>query len=299
MLPLPEGHRFPMDKYRLLRERLMASGRFEPDAFALPAPIDDEALLRVHEAAYLRHLTEGTLPREIERRIGFPWSPEMVERSRRSVGATLAAARSALVDRVGVNLAGGTHHAFAASGGGFCVFNDTVVAAHVLLAEGLAERILVVDLDVHQGDGTAELCRDEPRIFTFSIHGAGNYPARKKVSDLDVALADATGDAAYLAALKNHLAVAVSRHQPDFVFYLAGADPFHEDRYGRLALSKAGLAARDRHVFETVRRLGCPVAVSMAGGYAPQVSDIVDIHEATVLAARDILAGATGPQPVA
>jgi acetoin utilization deacetylase AcuC-like enzyme len=217
------------------------------------------------------------------RRIGFPWSPAMVERSRRSSGGTLMALRSALAgDGIAVNLAGGTHHAGYARGGGYCVFNDAVVAARHVQAHGLAERVLVVDLDVHQGNGTAELCADDAAIFTFSMHAGRNYPAVKPASDLDVSLDDGTGDQAYLDALARHLPQALARARADAVVYLAGADPYAGDRLGYLALSKAGLAERDRQVLAACRRQGLPVAVCMAGGYAPDVEDIVDIHEATV-----------------
>ena len=287
VLPLPAGHRFPMDKYRLLRQRLLDSGQFAASDFQVPMAATDEQLLRVHTPSYLDQLNSGTLPRHIERRIGFPWSAAMVERSRRSVGATIAAATAALTDGAGVNLAGGTHHAFADRGGGFCVFNDTVVAARTLQDAGRVHQVLVVDLDVHQGDGTAALCRDDPTICTFSMHGASNYPARKQISDLDLALPDGTGDGGYLQALQAHLPRLLDEVRPDIVFYLAGADPYRKDRYGRLALTRDGLAARDRYVFQSVAVAGVPVAVSMAGGYAPQISDIVDIHAATVaLAAR-------------
>lgn len=285
-LPLPPGHRFPMAKYARLRERLALNPLFAEDRFVVPEPASDAVLGRVHSARYLEQMKTGALPPELARRIGFPWSPAMVERSRRSVGGTLGAADAALADGVGVNLAGGTHHAFADRGGGFCVFNDVVVAATALLDRALVDQVLVVDLDVHQGDGTAALCADEPRIFTFSIHGEKNYPARKQVSDLDLALPDGTGDEEYLAALSDHLPVLIERVRPDFAFYLAGADPYRGDRLGRLALSKEGLARRDRFVFETLEEASVPVALVMAGGYAEEVDDIVDIHEQTVVLAK-------------
>jgi len=227
-------------------------------------------------------MRDGTATHEDMRRIGFPWSPQMVERSRRSCGGTIMALRSALADGVSVNLAGGTHHAGFDRGGGYCVFNDSVVAARHAQHAGWLRRVLVVDLDVHQGNGTAELCAGDESIFTFSMHGARNYPAVKPASDLDVALASGCGDADYLDALALHMGRAFTRARPDAVLYLAGADPYHGDRLGLLALTKAGLAERDRQVLEACRRAGVPVAISMAGGYAPEVEDIVDIHERTV-----------------
>ncbi len=285
MLPLPQGHRFPMSKYALLRQRLRASGLFTDAAFQVPAAAADEDLLRVHCPDYLAALQTGTLERSVERRIGFPWSKQMVERSRRSVGGTLGAARTALAESLAVNLAGGTHHAFHDTGAGFCVLNDVVVAARWAQARAGVGQVLVVDLDVHQGDGTAALCRDDASIFTFSVHGEKNYPARKQLSDLDVALADGTGDEDYLAALASHLPALVQRLEPDMAFYLAGADPFQGDRLGRLGLTKQGLARRDQFVFDTLRRSGISTVVCMAGGYAEEVEDIVDIHAATVIEA--------------
>ena len=221
------------------------------------------------------------------RRIGFPWSPAMVERSRRSAGATIAACRCALASGCGVNLAGGTHHAHAGFGEGFCVFNDAAVAARAMQAEGLARRVLVFDLDVHQGDGTAAIFADDESVFTCSMHGRANFPFRKCASDLDVELVDGTGDATYLATLGVVLPLALGRAHPDLVIYLAGADPYEGDRLGRLSLSKAGLEARDRYVLDTLRDHALPVAIAMAGGYAERIEDVVDIHFATVALALD------------
>lgn len=283
VLPLPEGHRFPMAKYRLLHERVLAAADdLGIDlAEAPPASLDD--LLRVHDPAYVARVLGGTLSASEQRRIGFPWSPMLAARALRVSGATIAAFRSAIEDQsIAVTLAGGTHHAAYAHGAGYCVFNDSVVAARHVLAQRLVGRVLIVDLDVHHGDGTASLVADDPRIFAFSMHAARNYPSVKPPSDLDVPLPDGTGDAEYLALLERHLAEAVERSRPDAVIYLAGADPFEHDRLGFLALTKAGLAARDRHVLDTCRALGLPVAISMAGGYAESVEDIVDIHFETV-----------------
>ncbi|MEM9302387.1 MAG: histone deacetylase [Pseudomonadota bacterium] len=291
VLPLPDGHRFPMDKYRRLRERLAGGHQAASLEFRVPDRASRRALELAHDPAYVDAVIDGTLDPRIQRRIGFPWSEAMVERSRRSVGATMAAAAAALERGIGVNLAGGTHHAFYDYGGGFCVFNDTVVAARWLLDRGLVRQVLVVDLDVHQGDGTAALCHEDNRIFTLSVHGAKNYPARKLPSDLDVALPDEADDDTYLEAMRSGVRTALDRARPDFVFYLAGADPYTEDRYGRLAMSKAGLAKRDRWVLETLAAAALPTAVAMAGGYAPDVDDIVDIHERTVLTALARVSG--------
>ncbi|MCL4812082.1 MAG: histone deacetylase [Vicinamibacteraceae bacterium] len=284
VLPLPDGHRFPMAKYRLLRERLVAVNghliRFEE-----PAAASWEDLARVHTRAYLEAVRAGTLESREQRRIGFPWSPGMVERSRRSVGGTMAASRAALDEGTAANLAGGTHHAFADRGEGFCVFNDVAVAAHALMAEGRVTRPLVFDCDVHQGNGTAAIFRDDPAVFTCSLHGEKNFPFRKETSDLDVALPDGTGDEEYLEALGSALATAIDRHRPDFVFYVAGADAYHGDRFGRLALTIEGMRARDAFVFTACRTAGLPVSVVMAGGYASEVGDIVVIHANTVVEA--------------
>jgi acetoin utilization deacetylase AcuC-like enzyme len=282
VLPLPEGHRFPMQKYRLLRERVAAEGAVSLDDLIIPLPATDAELGRAHTAAYIDRVQAGELtPLEL-RRIGFPWSPQMVERSRRSSGATLAACRAALADGFAANLAGGTHHAYAEHGEGYCVFNDSAVAARAMQAEGAARRVLIIDCDVHQGNGTAAIFGRDETIFTFSIHGANNFPFHKEQSDLDIALDDGAGDAAYLAALGDGLFLALEQSRADMAIYLAGADPFHDDRLGRLALTKPGLAERDRMVFEYCRWAGLPVAVTMAGGYARDVADTVDIHFATV-----------------
>lgn len=282
VLPVPAGHPFPMGKYERLHARVAANAARWGVRLREPPPATDEDLERAHCRDYVARMREGRAGPEEMRRIGFAWSPQMVERSRRSSGGTIMALRSALDDGVGVNLAGGTHHAAFARGGGYCVFNDTVVAARHAQAAGWLQRVLVVDLDVHQGDGTAQLCAGDASIFTFSMHAARNYPAVKPASDLDVALADGCKDDEYLDALGRHLPLALERSRPQAVIYLAGADPFGGDRLGRLDLTKAGLAERDRQVLAACRGLGLAVAVSMAGGYAPEVEDIVDIHARTV-----------------
>jgi acetoin utilization deacetylase AcuC-like enzyme len=288
-LPLPDGHSFPMAKYRLLYERVKANADALGIELVEPPAASDDDLLRVHCPDYVRRLSDGTVTANEMRRIGFPWSPMMVERSRRSSGATMLALRSAIEgDAVAVNLAGGTHHAAYDRGGGYCVFNDSVVAARYVQHLGIAGRILIVDLDVHQGNGTAELCVGDDSIFTFSMHAEKNYPALKPSSDLDVALRDGTGDAEYLDALAAHLPLAIARARPDALIYLAGADPYADDRLGYLSMSKAGLAERDRQVLQACRRHGLPVSISMAGGYAPDPAEIADIHFATVSAARSL-----------
>ncbi len=296
VLPLPPEHRFPMDKYARLHARVAERAEAWGIALHEPDRAGDEDLLRVHDAGYVARMRDGLASEAELRRIGFPWSDAMVERSRRSSGGTMAALRSAITSSAGVavNLAGGTHHAAHARGGGYCVFNDSVVAARHVQALGLARRLLVVDLDVHQGDGTAALCADDPTIFTFSVHAERNYPAVKPPSDLDVPLPDGTDDARYLDALARHLPVAIERARPDAVLYLAGADPYAGDRLGHLALSKPGLAERDRQVLAACRRHGLPLSIAMAGGYAPDVEDIVDIHLETVrLAAAHARGAAT------
>jgi len=291
VLPLPPGHRFPMVKYALLHARVAAASERLGIVLGEAAAASADDLARVHGADYIARVLGGTLSEKEQRRIGFPWSLKMAERSRRVSGATIAALSAAIHgDGISINLAGGTHHAAADHGAGYCVFNDSVVAARHVQAHGLARRILVVDLDVHHGDGTAALVRDDPSIFAFSMHGARNYPAVKPAGDLDIALPDGTEDAAYLDALAQHLPHAIERSRADAVVYLAGADPYHGDRLGHLALSKAGLRERDRQVIDACMRHGLPLAISMAGGYAENVEDIVDIHEATVQVAARALA---------
>lgn len=290
VLPLPPGHRFPMAKYARLRERLACSGEFRPDDFRVPGAAGDEDILRAHCPRYLERVATGALSPEEVRGIGFPWSEAMVERSRRSAGATVAAARDALVRGWSANLAGGTHHAFRDRGEGFCVFNDAAIAARAMQAEAGIARVAVIDCDVHQGNGTASILRGDDSAFTFSIHGARNFPFEKEESDLDIELADGTGDEEYLRELERGLEETLARSRPQLAIYLAGADPHEGDRLGRLALTKAGLARRDERVLGELRRRGVPVAIAMAGGYGRDLEDTVDIHAATVLAARRIFA---------
>ena len=286
VLPLPAHHRFPMRKYRLLRERLLASGAFGEDDFAVAEAASDAAILRAHDARYLHRVVHGELEPAELRAIGFPWSERMVERSRRSSGATLAAAREALVRGWGANLAGGTHHAFRDRGEGFCVFNDAAIAARAMQAEAGLQRIAIVDCDVHQGNGTAAIFAEDPTVFTFSIHGARNFPFAKERGDLDIELADGTGDDEYLWHLERGLDETLERAQPQLVIYLAGADPYEGDRLGRLKLTKQGLRRRDEWVLGTLRARGIPVAIAMAGGYAHDIADSVEIHATTLHVAR-------------
>ncbi len=295
VLPLPPEHRFPMTKYSLLRERVITEQIIQPQNLLVPEAASDEELLRAHDAEYVERVQQGLLTAKEMRRIGFPWTLEMVERSRRSSGATIAACRSALLEGYAVNLAGGTHHAFRDYGSGYCVFNDSAVAARAMQAEGRAKRVVILDCDVHQGDGTAAILAGDSSIFTFSIHGAKNFPYDKQQSHLDVELEDGTGDAVYLAMLEEGVQRALALAHADLAIYLAGADPYEQDRFGRLKLTKAGLAERDALVLELCQAKGIPVAITMAGGYARAVQDIVDIHTQTVSIAAS-LCGVTAPR---
>ena len=292
VLPLPPGHRFPMSKYRLLRERVEGEPGLE---LRQAMPATDGELGLAHTPDYVSAVAEGTLSAAHQREIGFPWSEAMVARSRRSVGATIAAARAALASGVATNLAGGTHHASAEKGGGYCVFNDAAVAARLMQAEWHRShrqllRVAIIDLDVHQGNGTAAIFADDPTVFTLSLHGAKNFPFRKERSDLDVDLPDGCGDAAYLDALDGALHELWRRHEhglPGLIFYVAGADPHEGDRLGRLKLTTAGLAERDRRVLAAARERRIPVALSMAGGYGRVIEDTVQVHLRTIRAALE------------
>ena len=274
---LPDGHRFPMGKYELLRERLAAE--LPQLQLHLAQEASDGELALVHTPAYIEAVAQGTLSASAQREIGFPWSIGMVERARRSVGATISAARTALQHGVAANLAGGTHHAYADKGSGFCVFNDVAVAARLLQAQvGHALQVAVIDLDVHQGNGTAHIFRNDPSVFTLSMHGAKNFPFRKESSDLDIELPDGCGDDEYLAQLQAALQALQQRCQPGLVFYLAGADPHEGDRLGRLKLSFDGLRQRDAIVLEWARRRRIPLAMAMAGGYGKDLADTVQVQ---------------------
>ena len=281
-----------MAKYRMLRDALAASRH---DIEFLEAPAASNGVLALaHHPAYIRAVQSGDLTPQQQRQIGFPWSEQMVERSRRSAGATIAACRAALEERIAVNLAGGTHHAYADHGEGFCIFNDAAIAARLMQAERRVQHVAIVDLDVHQGNGTASILARDESVFTLSLHGESNYPFEKEQSDLDVALADGAGDQDYLTALSRALELMFSRFAPQLIIYLAGADPHEGDRLGRLKLSMAGLAARDRLVLDAAASRGLPVAIAMAGGYGRNIDDTVAVHLQTVSMASTY-AGATVP----
>ena len=283
---LPDGHRFPMLKYELLPEQLLREGTATAADFFVAAPPPVVDILRVHEAAYYERLRQGQLTRQEERATGFPWSAALFEREITILGGTIEAARLALVHGVAFNIAGGTHHAFRARGEGFCLLNDQAAAAAWLLATVPAvQKILVVDLDVHQGNGTAAIFQAEPRVFTFSMHGARNYPARKETSDLDLPLPDGTDDTQYLRQLADTLPRLLDEVRPDFVFYLAGVDVLATDKLGHLALSRTGCRQRDELVLGLCHRHALPVVVCMGGGYSERISDIVEAHANTYRAA--------------
>ncbi len=287
VLPLPSHHKFPMAKYRMLRDRIAESTLVETCQLLIAPQATVQQLELAHSHEYVRRVLAGELSDIEQRRIGFPWSLQMVERARRSVGASVAAGQSALNDGFSANLAGGTHHAFADSGQGYCVFNDSCVAARWLQHLGLVQTVAIVDLDVHQGNGTAAITADEPTIFTFSIHCCDNFPFRKTQSNLDIELPAGTTDELYLRELQRGLDEAFKQFRPDIVFYVSGADAFADDRFGKLKLSKPGLRIRDEIVFEYFAKRDVSVAASMAGGYARNLDDLVDIHFATVSAGVD------------
>jgi acetoin utilization deacetylase AcuC-like enzyme len=280
VLPLPPGHRFPMQKYRLLRDAAQAT---VPGLEFHEAPFTSDGVLALaHHPDYIERVSRGALSPAEQKAIGFPWSPQMVERSRRSAGATIAACRAALQDAVAVNLAGGTHHAYPDRGEGFCIFNDAAIAARLMQAERRVQRVAIVDLDVHQGNGTAAILARDDSVFTLSLHAERNYPFHKECSDLDVGLPDGAGDDEYLDALQRALGLMYHRFAPQLIIYLAGADPHQGDRLGRLKLSMAGLAARDRIVLEQAGERGVPVAIAMAGGYGRNIQDTVAVHLQTI-----------------
>lgn len=286
--PLGGKHRFPMGKYGALREAIEAAALVPPGDMHVPGPATDEQLQRVHDPDYLRRLFAGELtPLEI-RRIGLPWSPALVTRARYTVGGTIGACRAALVDGIAANLAGGTHHASRDQGQGFCLLNDVVIAIRAMQDEGRIRSAMVIDCDAHQGNGTADMTRGDPAVFTFSIHAESNFPLFKKPSSLDIGLADDTGDEAYLAALVQGLDIAFERARADLAFYIAGADPHQDDSLGHLALSFAGLAARDRLVLERCRAQRLPVVVLLGGGYGRRVENVVAIHLATLRIAAEL-----------
>jgi len=276
-----------MGKYRLIRDGLVAAGVLRADAIEEPGPVARDALHLVHHPDYVEAVIEGTLGDAAIRRLGFPWHPLLPERSLRTVQGTLEAARDALSNGAGINLAGGTHHAFPGHGEGYCVFNDVAVAVRTLQRDGVLARAVVIDLDVHQGNGTARIFENDEAVFTFSMHGAKNYPFRRERSDLDLELPDGTEDQAYLALLERHLDEVLERARPELVVYIAGADPYRADRLGRLGLSIDGLARRDRTVFAACWRRRLPVVMVLGGGYAADLGDVVTIHANTVTALLD------------
>lgn len=281
VLPLPEGHRFPMAKYARLRDAVQRENLAQ---LCIPDGATDTQILRCHEQAYLDKVKFGRLTDKEIRRIGFPWSPYLVERSRRSVGATIDASISALCGELGiaVNLAGGTHHACSDHGEGFCVFNDVAIAAREMQSRGLVRNVVIIDCDVHQGNGTAQITQNDSSIFTFSIHGEKNFPFRKFASDIDIGLADNTSDAEYLELVEEGTRRAIYCANPDLAIYVSGADPFIYDRLGKLAITKQGLARRDEIVIGMLKQADIPITVVMGGGYADNVEDIVSIHLETV-----------------
>ncbi|MEP6574154.1 MAG: histone deacetylase [Gemmatimonadota bacterium] len=281
-IPLPETHRFPIAKYALIRDAVVAMGLLAHEQILEPERAERWALGLVHTPYYIDAILEGTLGSEAARRLGFPWSAELRERSLRTVQGTIEAARDALDSGAGINLAGGTHHAFADRGEGFCVFNDVAIAIRTLQRDGRIRRAVIIDLDVHQGNGTASIFDGDPDVFTFSMHGARNYPFHKERSRLDVELPDGCEDAEYLSLLEQHLVPVIEAAAPELAIYLGGADPYIEDRFGRLRLSMEGLRRRDRMVFEACRRRAVPVTLTLAGGYARDIRDIARIHAGTV-----------------
>jgi acetoin utilization deacetylase AcuC-like enzyme len=286
--PLPEGHRFPMLKYELIPGQLMHTGVIKSSDLFAPEPAVEADVLSTHELDYWQQIRDLTLTPKEQRRIGFPLSGQLVERELRIAQGTISGAKYAMQYGIAFNVAGGTHHAGSNWGEGFCLLNDQAIAANHLLNNDLCAKILIVDLDVHQGNGTAEIFTNEPRVFTFSMHGAKNFPFHKELSDLDIPLEDGIEDEAYLDLLTKNLPAVVKSFQPDFVFYLAGVDVLGTDKLGKLMLTKSGCTARDRFVFETCRKNSLPVQVSMGGGYSTEIKDIVDAHCNTFRAGIDI-----------
>lgn len=285
---LPANHRFPMSKYELIPAQLLHQGIITTEQFFEPHPLSEHWILRTHCAAYWDSLKNGTISPKAARKIGFPMRPELVERGRVIARGTVDCTLHALQYGAALNVAGGTHHSYYAHGEGFCVLNDFAIASNFLLDEGLVEKILIVDLDVHQGNGTAKLMEKEPRVFTFSMHGAKNYPLHKEQSDLDIPLDDGLTDEPYLEILRHYLPDLLQSVQPDIVLYLSGVDVLETDKLGRLGMTLVGCRERDRFVFETCRAFGKPVAVSMGGGYSPKLRHIVDAHCNTFQMAQEV-----------
>jgi acetoin utilization deacetylase AcuC-like enzyme len=282
-------HSYPMDKYRLVPAQLLAEGTLNPDEMIEPEAATLDDVLRVHTPEYVQAFINGTLEHKAMLRIGLPWSPELVRRAFAVIGGTLGAARAALREGAAANLAGGTHHAFADHGEGYCIFNDIVITLRRLRAEGGVERFLIIDLDVHQGNGTAALCQADSGAFTFSMHGENNYPTRKETSSWDIALPNGTTDERYLETLARALPCLPERCAPDLIFYQAGVDVLADDRFGKLALSMTGIAERDRLVCELARTAGLPLVMTLGGGYARHINRIVEAHCQTVRIAKMVL----------
>jgi len=286
--PLPEGHRFPMLKYELIPEQLLHEGTISQENLFSPGPVDEDIILLTHEIDYWQQLRDLTLPAKAQRRIGFPLNAQLLERELRITQGTIDGTRYAMQDGIAFNVAGGTHHSGSNWGEGFCLLNDQAIAANYLLSKKLANRILIIDLDVHQGNGTAEIFQKEPRVFTFSMHGDKNFPFKKEVSSLDVPLNDGIEDEAYLSLLENNLKKAFERSKPDFVFYLAGVDVLATDKLGKLSLTKNACKERDKVVIQLCKLKNLPVQVSMGGGYSADIKDIVDAHCNTYRLAFDL-----------
>ena len=286
--PLPEKHRFPMIKYELIPEQLIYEGTVSQDQFFHPEPLSDEQLLLTHTAEFLDKLKNQTLSAKEIRAIGFPMTPLLIQRGRHIANGTLQCAKYAMEHGVAMNIAGGTHHSFADHGEGFCIYNEIALSAHNLLATGKIKKALVVDLDVHQGNGTAKIFEGDNRVYTWSMHGERNYPTRKENSDLDTALPDKTEDALYLKTVRDILPRLIDEVEPDIVFYLSGVDILKSDKLGRLSVSIPGCKERDKIVLETCKKNNLPVAISMGGGYSPRIVDIIDAHANTYRLAQEI-----------
>lgn len=286
--PLPEHHRFPMEKYNLLPEQLLYEGTIKQENLFEPTPLKETAIITAHDSAYWEKLKGLALSKSEERRTGFPLSEALVQREVTITSGTLQASHFALEHGIGMNIAGGTHHAFTYKGEGFCLLNDIAISAHDLLSNQFAKKILIVDLDVHQGDGTAQIFQNDLRVFTFSMHGKSNYPLHKEQSDLDIGLTDGTDDALYLSLLKQHLNRLFDEIRPDFVFYQSGVDVLKSDKLGRLALSIQGCKERDRMVLQKCKTNNVPVSVSMGGGYSENIAHIIEAHANTFRLAQDM-----------
>jgi acetoin utilization deacetylase AcuC-like enzyme len=286
--PLPEGHRFPMEKYELIPEQLLYEGTITPHNLFAPVPCADDIILWTHDAEYVQKLQRQTLSAREQRHIGFPQSPQLTQREFVITQGTIECCHYAFEQGVALNVAGGTHHAFANRGEGFCLLNDFGVAANYLLKKELARKIIIIDLDVHQGNGTASLFEHEPRVFTFSMHGAHNYPFHKEKSDLDIALNDGTEDNLYLSLLQGNLLTLLDQIKPDFAFYLSGVDILSTDKFGKLKISMEGCRRRDELVFSQLKLHNIPCVVAMGGGYSPDIKTIVDAHCNTFRVAKDI-----------